>query len=168
MTTRLLAVVLGLAAVSWHANGYAESLGRLFFTPDQRQRLDAGKRLQEEAAEAAVAPVRRGPSSLTLNGMVLRNDGQNTIWVNGHPTSDKASGHITAVPTNDRAAARITAPGTPTTKLRVGQRLDTNSGSIRENYAQRPRTARQANSRTEDDTPQTNQNFPAESSTDQR
>ena len=168
MTTRLLAVVLGLAAVSWHASGYAESLGRLFFTPDQRQRLDAGKRLQEEAAEAAVAPVRRGPSSLTLNGVVLRNDGQNTIWVNGHPTSDKASSHITAVPTNDRAAARITAPGTPTTKLRVGQRLDTNSGSIRENYAQRPRTAVSPASQAEDGTTQANPGFPAGSSANQR
>jgi hypothetical protein len=100
--------------------------------------------------------------------MVLRNDGQNTIWVNGHPTSDKASGGITAVPTNDRAAARITAPGTPTTKLRVGQRLDTNSGSIRENYAQRQRSAVPDNSRSEDGTPQANPGSPAGSSANQR
>ena len=143
MNWRSLFVSFVLGTIALSATGFAEPLGRLFFTPEQRQRLDAGKRLQEEAA--TVAPARQGPATVTLNGIVLRSDGQSTVWVNGRPTSDKASRDITAVTTNDPAAARVTVPGSPTTKLRVGQRLDTNSGSIRENYARRPRSGASGN-----------------------
>lgn len=166
--------VVALGSIAWSATGFAEPLGRLFFTPEQRQRLDAGKKLQEEAAIAA--PPRQGPATVTLNGVVVRSDGQSTVWVNGKPTTDKTSRDITAVPTNDPAAAKITVPGSATTKLRVGQRLDTNSGSIRENYARRPRNLAPGNpassplpgARTEDGNVQANQEFRGGSGADQR
>jgi hypothetical protein len=175
MNGRRFITAVALGSIAWSAIGFAEPLGRLFFTPEQRQRLDAGKKLQEEAAVAAPPP-RQGPATVTLNGVVLRSDGQNTVWVNGHSSNDKASRDVTARLTNDPAAATITVPGSATTKLRVGQRLDTNSGSIRENYARRPRNMPPGNSassplpnaRTEEGNAQANQDSRGGSSAEQR
>ncbi|OGA29478.1 MAG: hypothetical protein A3F77_08190 [Betaproteobacteria bacterium RIFCSPLOWO2_12_FULL_67_28] len=53
----------------------AQELGRLFFSPAQRDALDA--RRNEKAARApAAAPVR-------IDGYVLRSGGRPTLWVNG-------------------------------------------------------------------------------------
>lgn len=51
-------------------------LGRLFFTPAQRKQLDIS---QFQARDSATL------DSLTLNGIVQKNGGARTIWINGVP-----------------------------------------------------------------------------------
>lgn len=63
----------------------AQELGRLFFTPEQRQALDARRKARvpdKPAATVAVSP------TLRLDGYVKRSGGRSTLWVNGEATDD--------------------------------------------------------------------------------
>lgn len=128
-TTLLL---LALVPPLLHA---AEPLGRLFFTPAQRNTLDAGKQLDRPKT---AGPTVRGPRSLTVNGIVTRSDGESTVWVNGGAAGVKRQGSatISAMPSS-AAAARVQVTGT-STKLRVGQTLDRTTGKVTEPYESRP------------------------------
>ena len=103
-TTLLL---LALLPPSIHA---AEPLGRLFFTPAQRNTLDAGKQLDRPKTDG---PTVRGPRSLTVNGIVTRSDGESTVWVNGGATGVKRQGAaaITAK-AYSASTARVQVTGT--------------------------------------------------------
>lgn len=97
-----------------------EPLGRLFFTPQQRASLDAGRRIAARP-KAEASPAARRTRALRLDGIVTRSDGERTVWVNGRPYH---SGHpselrVTGV---EPAAARIqVGKSGETVKLRVGQ-----------------------------------------------
>jgi len=112
----------------------AEPLGRLFFTPIQRNVLDAGKYV---ATPARVVPA---PRTVHLSGVVTRSDAESTVWINGTAYHD-ASPKGVQVKT-DRAAPASTAirvPGkTAATRVKVGQQLDLNSGKIQESFARQP------------------------------
>lgn len=65
----------------------AQELGRLFFTPEQRQALDARRKARvpdKPAATVTVSP------TLRLDGYVKRSGGRSTVWLNGEPTADEA------------------------------------------------------------------------------
>ncbi|HYD57638.1 MAG TPA: hypothetical protein VEB41_12075 [Burkholderiales bacterium] len=64
----------------------AENLGRLFFTPEQRQALDARRkaRVPDKPAAAAVA----ASPTMRLDGYVKRSSGRSTVWVNGEPAEE--------------------------------------------------------------------------------
>lgn len=111
----------------------AEPVGRLFFTPAQRSALDAGKRIGEPRT-APVAP--RGPRELTLDGVVTRSDGESTVWVNGRALGKRTTPGISAMASgSDPAAARVNISGArETVQLRVGQRLERDTGKIAEPY----------------------------------
>lgn len=63
----------------------AVELGRLFFTPRERQELDR-RRLSKEVESAPTPLVEQ--SSITLNGHVSRSSGKTTTWINGVPQYD--------------------------------------------------------------------------------
>jgi hypothetical protein len=129
----LLRTALIAGACVSAATPAAEPVGRLFFTPAQRSALDAGKRIGEPRA-GPVAP--QGPRELTLDGVVTRSDGESTIWINGRPSEQAPHPRVGVAVTSDPAAARIRIPGASTTsRIRVGQRLDTRSGKIQEIYS---------------------------------
>jgi hypothetical protein len=64
---------------------HADTFGRFFTTPEQRAVLDKMRRhphhkqVKNKPAEDAVF-ARKGPG---INGVVVREDGKNTVWVNG-------------------------------------------------------------------------------------
>jgi hypothetical protein len=117
----------------------AETLGRLFFTPAQRASLDAANRLK---TTGQTAPAKRGPAEITLNGIVVRSDGESTVWINGQPAGRGAAANVVATPSKDPSSARVSVPGSVSTELRVGQQLDTRTGAVRETFAQQPRAAK--------------------------
>jgi hypothetical protein len=100
----------------------AEALGRLFFTPAQRQNLDhrrATNRAEEEAPR-----IQKGP--LTLDGHIQRSSGKTTTWINGAPQYDSHSG---------REPARVTLvpnAGAPGVSLKVGETYERASGEVRD------------------------------------
>lgn len=99
----------------------AQELGRLFFTPQQRDALDARRRarMPDKPAPAplAVSPITR------LDGFVRRSDGNSTVWVNGDTANDStplADGRV-PVPLGD-SGARV--------RLKPGQVVDRSSGEV--------------------------------------
>jgi hypothetical protein len=132
---KALSVVTLLAASIIPAFGMAaEPLGRLFFTPAQRSVLDAGKHV------ATRAPAVPAPRTVHLTGVVTRSDAENTVWINGTAYHDASPAGVQIK--TDRSAPESTAiriPGkTATTRVKVGQQVDLNSGRIQEDFARRP------------------------------
>ena len=122
------------AALCWNATWAAETLGRLFFTPAQRQSLDSGKQLPNSPKAAPV-----GPQTAKLNGVVTRSDGETTVWINGHAIGKKDPPIRASASAADPATARVELPGSRTAvRLKVGQRYVRSTGRIIESY-QRPR-----------------------------
>jgi hypothetical protein len=80
-------------------SGSAEELGRLFFTPQERQALNAKRELGAKPAVVAAVPgegpgpvedAREEPESVivpepSVTGFVIRSSGNNTVWVNQRP-----------------------------------------------------------------------------------
>ena len=132
--TRGLRILLMIASMlPWGITNSAEPLGRLFFTPAQRNALDAGKQVSKPRA-AIAAP--RAQRALKLNGVVTRSDNETTVWVNGRTVGNSgASAADVAASATDPAAARVKLRGTGTqVKLRVGQSLDRSTGKVTEAY----------------------------------
>ncbi len=135
MTTRKTLLLL-LSALSCSGAVFAaEPLGRLFFSPAQRNALDAGKKISAPRAGRAPAEP-RGPREVTLNGVVTRSDGESTVWVNGRALGARPASGVSATASgSDPTAARVKLRGTPSSvHLRVGQRLERTTGKIAEPY----------------------------------
>jgi hypothetical protein len=130
----------------------APTLGRLFFTPEERARIDALRRRPPvtstppvAAAQPEHAPQVEPPKYLTLNGVVRRSDGATTVWLNDKPVRGRTTAEgIMVVP-----SARAGTPGDVTVRvpqtgqsvdLKVGQQLEVTSGRVQEGY-RAPRVA---------------------------
>ncbi|MEO5331119.1 MAG: hypothetical protein H7839_03785 [Magnetococcus sp. YQC-5] len=77
-----------LAAVNTHTN--KPGLGRLFTTPDIREKLNKMRRgeilpqpEQQQARIPEKVTVPRGPRYLTFSGMVIKENGGSMVWLNG-------------------------------------------------------------------------------------
>ena len=116
-------ISLALMLLCLAAPAAAEELGRLFFTPQQRQDLD--RRRATNRAEEEAPQIKEGP--LTLEGHVQRSSGKTTIWINGVPQYDSPAG---------RDPARVTVVpnlGEPGVSLKIGQIYERMSGEVRDN-----------------------------------
>jgi hypothetical protein len=118
---RALPLLLALATTTAHA----EELGRLFFTPEQRQALDARRkaRLPDKPAAAVVAS-----PTMRLDGYVKRSGGRSTVWVNGEPTDD--SPRLPAS-TDGRVSINVGDSGTRI-GLKPGETLDRGSNEVQD------------------------------------
>lgn len=118
-----LACLLALL-VTGHATA-EQPLGRLFFTPEQRQQLD----YQRDHNILEKREVDQEPS-LTVNGVVTRSSGRRTVWVNGEAQNENAvTGATIAKPRRgDPATVSIDAVGGPATTAKVGDTIDRQSG----------------------------------------
>lgn len=119
-------LALAAALLSAVAAGYAplpaaayENLGRLFFTPQQRQDLD--RRRQANIQESAVT----AESLVTVNGQVSRSSGKTTTWLNGVPQESNR---------HPRDPTRVTLPGEneSSVTLKIGQTLDKIRGEVKD------------------------------------
>ena len=117
---RLLFAVALLLAPTRDPAVAAENLGRLFFTPQQRQDLD--RRRQANIQESAVT----ANSFVTVNGQVSRSYGKTTVWINGVPQESTRKPHD---------PARVSLPGREgeaSVNLKIGQTLDKIRGEVRD------------------------------------
>jgi len=111
----LLAFALAGSAGLAPAAAGADELGRLFFTPQQRQDLDRRRESNVQEKEVVIE------SSVTVNGHVTRSSGKTTTWVNGVPQYD-------AYPGRDPARVHL-----PDGTLKIGQTLDRTRGEVKDN-----------------------------------
>lgn len=115
----------------------AEPLGRLFFTPDERARLDVLRRQPAPRPAPEAAPQDSAPPSMTVrySGMVRRSDGRSTVWINDRPVNDAGEATGARARVEADGAARITLPHQGSVRLKVGQTAEIASGRVEESYA---------------------------------
>ena len=90
----------------------ADELGRLFFTPQQRQQLE----FQETRSSTGTDSGRR--NYIIVNGVVQKHGGNRTVWINGAAQAPEQG--------NDRSptAEAVNVPGkSRPVQLKVGQPL---------------------------------------------
>ncbi|MEQ1813492.1 MAG: hypothetical protein ABL860_03450 [Candidatus Nitrotoga sp.] len=106
----LICTMLGMFAWANSSALHAAELGRLFFTPQERAQL--------EQAQTGKHTPRSSISEVTVNGIVQRQNGSRTEWINGVPQ------HIGASNERTPDSLSITLPGNSRpTKLKVGEQL---------------------------------------------
>lgn len=132
-------IALCLMALCMPARAADEPLGRLFFTPQQRSALDAGRRIAAKP-KAQTTPAPRRAGAVRLDGIVTRSDGERTVWINGraHHSGHPPGVRVTNV---EPTAARIqVSESGQTVKLKVGQTHGRSSapGRPRAEAADRP------------------------------
>lgn len=67
----------------------ASAEGRLFYTAEQRAGLERAR--LNHITEGDASQPRTRPAVITYEGVVLRSDGRNTRWINGHPVNGSAA-----------------------------------------------------------------------------
>jgi hypothetical protein len=104
----------------------AEELGRLFFTAEQRQALDARRRAR--MPDRPSAPIVTSPTT-RLDGYVQRGNGKSTVFVNGEPVPESAP----EAPRigGSRATVNVGESGARTA-LKPGETLDRGTGEVRD------------------------------------
>jgi len=109
----------------------AQELGRLFFTPEQRDALDARRKARLPDKPAAASALR----STRIDGYVLRSGGKSTVWVNGEAVTEGSRAD------DVRAFVRGNAPGRASisvgengqrAEVKIGATLDHGSGEARD------------------------------------
>lgn len=97
-------------------------IGRLFFTPQQRQELDKRRALNIPEVKTVV-----NAGTVTVNGHISRSSGKTTTWVNGVPQHDA---YRPRAPDTVPVAATEAGPAVP---VRVGQTLDKANATVSDN-----------------------------------
>lgn len=99
-----------------------EKIGRLFFTPEQRIRLEQLESKPEGETEVIIS------DKILVNGIVQRNGGSRVVWINGVPQSQKGTNGILVERDITPDSVPVKIPGTGNlVRLKVGQSIDLNS-----------------------------------------
>ena len=107
------AALCAAASITVSAPALADDLGRLFFTPQERQELDRRRANNIVDREAPAAE-----SLVTVNGQVTRSGGKTTTWINGVAHDDTyRSGDPARVGVQGRS-------------VKVGETLDRSRGAV--------------------------------------
>jgi len=126
------------------AAGAAEPLGRIFFTPEQRARLDVAR---AQRARTTLATEKNSedaaPSAqfITYGGMVRRSDGKSTVWINNQPVNDKgpAGGAILIGRVRPDGGISLQVPQSGrSVDLKPGQSVELLSGAVEDGFARKP------------------------------
>ncbi len=72
--------------------------GTLFFTREQRDRLDRARKRGEVVEENEATAPETPP---VINGVLRRSDGKTTVWVDGKPYADRTPKLVQSVQPND-------------------------------------------------------------------
>jgi hypothetical protein len=124
------------------ASDHSASLGRLFFTPAERARLDDLRHRPPpppvEVAKPEPPPPPPGPRYVTVNGVVRRSDGESTVWLNNKPVrGQRTESGLVVAPARGQPPGHVTVRVAETGRsvdVKVGQQLEVNSGAVQEAY----------------------------------
>lgn len=123
-TTALAQPIAAAAPVESSPRATGE-LGRLFFTPEERHRLE-----RQRDAKTEEKPVAAPDPTLTIDGVVTRSSGKRTVWINGAAHNDGEQPDGVAIGTNRRAPGQVVVrpEGAPPIPARVGDTVDRTAG----------------------------------------
>ncbi len=121
----------------------AAELDRMFYTPAQRATLDNARKQNIRAEissdneqQTAAAPV---PQNVSVNGVIRRSDGKNTIWLNNRVISEQQKSGVNASVGKNDNRVRLSMPESGRgVDLKVGQTVEIVSGTVEESYLRRP------------------------------
>ena len=107
-------------------------LGKLFTSPVDRQKIDSSRRGEPQPSTQRISP-----SSISVNGVVIRSKGKNTVWVNGNKiTGSKTVGRMKVL-ANSLSNKNIKVPliidGKPV-RIKPGQSWSEDTGDVIDNY----------------------------------
>ncbi len=155
-----MALGLALLAAVPMAAPCAQELGRLFTTTAERRTLD---RLRLEAQIARPLPAPEPPtdrtvtvtqpsgpsvSRLEVNGIVRRSRGPATVWVNGAQVERglvSREGLTVQASPRSGGGVQVSLPsGLSTVRLKPGQAVDVNTGTLVDAFERRPDPAAQS------------------------
>lgn len=116
----------------------AEPVGRLFFTTDQRAQLNTLRAQRIVASQVKDEPI---PELVKFSGLVRRNDGKSTVWVNGQLLSEaelRNKQSVTGTVGRNGDIFLKSPEGNTQTRLKVGQQVELLSGRVEESFSTRP------------------------------
>jgi hypothetical protein len=126
-------LVAALLLATAAAPAAAADLGRLFYTPQQRDELDRKRATNAIEAEVVVERL------VTVNGRVSRSSGKTTTWLNGVPQYDTYRGRDPSrVPIDDNGADTAVSVGDTLDRTRGEVRPTVEPGGIRIHAPRRP------------------------------
>ena len=103
-------LLIALSTILMIQSAGAADFGRLFFTPEQRAQLDQ--------AYARNATTDSDSGVVMVNGVVQRQNGARTVWINGVPQAAGRSDD------QNPASVPVSVPGKKNpVKMKVGQKL---------------------------------------------
>jgi len=130
---RLTVLLTSVFLLGHTACAGAEPLGRLFFSPDERARLDQMR--NGNASDNAPAGQQPPIEQITLNGLVRRSSGKTTTWINHLPQNENETPQGVAVRGQAaKPSAFLLLPSGKQVQLKAGQTFDAVKGKIREGY----------------------------------
>lgn len=138
-SAKLLAVFLALLPPL--AMAAEQTMGRLFFTPEQRARMDVARQQERSIRIDAEQQENEPPAAnITLNGVLTRSDGKTTVWINNKEQSGEQAGSGIAVRgSGGRGQVSVITPDAKrAVPLKVGQSIDMSSGLVEEAYHRVP------------------------------
>ena len=110
-----------------------EGLGRLFIDSDQREKLEAVRRGTYKAETEKDNRV----SNVRVNGVMIRSDGENVIWINEQNTLNGAAIEGVYVNPNTADGETLSVPVRVEGKLvhiKPGQNWSEGTGTVKDNY----------------------------------
>ena len=135
-----------IALMSIACTACAAELGRMFYTPAQRATLDTARKQNirteigtddsEPQQKPVAAPL---PQNISVNGIIRRSDGKNTIWLNERPIDERQTGGVKAAIGKNDNRVRLSVPESGrSVDIKVGQTVEMVSGAVDESYLRRP------------------------------
>lgn len=130
--SRVLGMLVLAVFVTAPSHLHAQTLGRLFLTPEQRAALDLRRASRVPDRPAAV--IVESPTA-RIDGQVVRSDGRSTVWVNGLPVREGAQSEgLRVAPASSSADSVTLAVGENARRveLRVGDSMNRDTGEVRD------------------------------------
>ena len=140
-----LGLITALSCILLPGVADAQSLGRLFTTPEERANLDEirhdpdfGKIEQIEVVRVVDEPDGPVVPHVTINGVVFRSSGINASWINGLSVSSDTTREGIRIETRQLqggGTVKLALPGgLETIQIKPGQKIDLLNGGVFEPY----------------------------------
>ena len=110
-----------------------DELGRLFTDASQREKLEAVR----HGAYVEDADEKSSVSSVTVNGIMIRSDGRNVVWINGRHSIDgnPVSGVKPYADSVDSSSFKVPLRvDGKAVKIKPGQSWSDSTGAVMDNY----------------------------------
>ncbi|NOX43872.1 MAG: hypothetical protein GXP19_09105 [Gammaproteobacteria bacterium] len=136
--TLAMVFVVSVLTLSLVSSAQADSLGRIFTTPKQRVILDNIRRHPKQKKAYSTSAKAVLPSAVNVDGVVIRDDGKNTVWINGKNNINTNKPEV-GVKVNKRniTSDSVTITLSNSNKritLKPGQTVDPMTGKVRDAY----------------------------------